>query len=148
HQRSVDDAVAANAMVVADHVDPRPFGIPGALGSGDSVAVRSNGWNQLLYSCRNHYESGAARPFGRSPLVVAASLLVLRPSRSLHRGFAGDGHGIGYSLKLLPQTHFQLSNDGLLDGCHCGIEFYRVGSSHVRQRDESLPGLGIHADHT
>src|SRR5262245_17653135 len=77
---------------------------------------------------------------------MAAPLLVLWTSRGLYRRSAGHGNGFGYSFDVLQKTDLQLSNDGLFDGGHRRTELCRLGPPYVRQRNESLPGFGVHTD--
>src|SRR5262249_42561761 len=88
------------------------------------------------------------RSFRWVSFTMAAPVLVLRPPRGLHRGSAGDGYGIGHFVDLLQETDFQLPHDGLLHGGNRRSQLRCMGASHVRQWDESIFGLGLHADNT
>ena len=72
---------------------------------------------------------------GRPAIVVAASVLDVRPSVGLRRRAAGDGHG------LLPSAAARrLRAGGALDGRDHDARLRRVGAPHVRT---GLPGLAL-----
>ena len=73
----------------------------------------------------------------RHPDAVAASVLDLRSSRSLHHGAARLRHDLRSAAGVLAQTSVRLSDDGLLDHPDRVPLLWRVGPSHVRDRDGS-----------
>ena len=76
---------------------------------------------------------------GGDPLLVGASVLVLRPSRSLRRRAAGLRNHAGSDAGVLAQADLRLPDDRLLDHRRGPAQFRRVGASHVRQRHGSAP---------
>src|SRR5437667_2227910 len=81
NQRHVHDAAAVDPVVPAGYLGPRPAGFSSAAGRGHSAAIRQSWRDELLCAGRHHHEPGAADgPFRRSPALVAAFVLILRPS--------------------------------------------------------------------
>ena len=81
NQRHVHDAASLDPVVAAGNLDSRPSGVPRAVGCGHSAAVRQSRRDELLCARRHHHEPGAAEgSFRRPSAVVAAFVLVLRPS--------------------------------------------------------------------
>ena len=76
------------------------------------------------------------RPGGRLALLVAAPVLVLRPSRGLHPGAAGLRHDLRRDPGLLAQGHLRLRVRGRLDRGHRLHQLRRLGPPHVRRGDE------------
>ena len=71
---------------------------------------------------------------GRRSDPVPASVLVLRPSRSLHPDPAGLRHLQPHHLDLLEEAGVRLPRHGLRDGCNRRRRLRRVGASHVHGR--------------
>ncbi len=103
----------------------------------------------LLRSARRHQLFRSRRAAGwrrghhaqrRLAPALAASLLVLRTPRGLHRHPAGHGNRVASDCELLAQAGVRLSGDGL------GFHLDRVsgtaglGTSYVHQRPESVVG--------
>ena len=93
----------------------------------------------------------------RRPAAVAASVLVLRPSRSLRHRTAGLRNHDGNHAGVLAQADLRLPHDSHFSNRCRSAELRRVGASHVRQRDGSAsrdpvqhhddPHLGAVRDH-
>ncbi len=66
---------------------------------------------------------------------MAASVLALRPSRSLHHGAAGLRDHLGSRADVLAQAAVRLSDDGVFDLPDRVPVVRRVGTSHVRDGD-------------
>ncbi len=71
------------------------------------------------------------RPRRRIADPLPASVLVLRPSRSLHRRSAGVRHRVRPDQRPRPQEHLRLSHDGVGDRDHRRAVLLRLGAPHV-----------------
>ena len=76
------------------------------------------------------FDAGRRRRSGPLP----ASVLVLRPPRSLHHDPAGLRHGQPDRLDLQPQAGVRLSRHGLRDGRDRRGRLHRLGAPHVHRR--------------
>ena len=83
----------------------------------------------------------------RQPDLVPAPVLVLRPSRGLHRRAAGVRHRLRPDQRQRAEEHLRLPDDGLGDSGDRRPELRRVGAPHVRQRDEPVLRLLLRHDH-
>src|SRR5467141_3278796 len=72
------------------------------------------------------------------PAVVSTPVLVLRPSRGLHRRPAGLRHRLRPAQCPRKKKHLRLSDDGVGDRGHRRAQFPGVGAPHVRQRHEPV----------
>ena len=113
--------------------------------------ARSPRWHQLLYSrrARGHRSSDHLAQ-GRFAASVAAPVLVLRPSRGVHRHSSRNGRGVALALHVRAQAGLRLPRDGRRGLRHRLPRLLRVGPSHVRQRHEPVLGVRLfdpHHDH-
>ena len=119
-------------LVAAGDVDPHPDRISGAHHRADLSALRSFLRHSFLHRIRR-----------RDADPVAASLLAVRPSRSVHHGAARLRHHLGSHPDLLAQAAVRLSDDGVFDLPDRVPVVRRVGTSHVRDRHGSGGGFGL-----
>ncbi len=127
---------AAGCLVAVHHRDPAAAGAAGAHHRAGAVAVRSDGGDALFHSHRR-----------RRAAALAASVLVLRPSRGLHHDPARDGHHLGRHRDLFAQADFRVPRDGLCDDRDRVPVLDRVGPSHVPVGDGSGAGKRLHDHH-
>ena len=104
------------------HVDPRAGRLPGARRG----AVRAGGGPQVR---RAHL-----RPEQRWRDPLATPVLVLRPSRGLHRRLTLLRDHQRGDPGLQPQAPVRLQGPGLRDDLDLGSVDHRVGAPHVRDR--------------
>ena len=126
HQGDVLLPPAAGDLVAVHHRDPAAAGAAGSDHRARAAAVRSHGRDALLPALGR-----------RRAAAVAASVLVLRPSRGLHHDSARDGHHLGRHRDLLAQADLRLPRDGLCDDRDRVPVVDRMGPSHVPVGDES-----------
>jgi hypothetical protein len=136
--RHDSDAHAPNRLGLVRNRDPRPVSIRRSSGRGCPPASRSLRRHELLRSCRRSGHGYAAKSQRRLAHPVAAFILVLRPSRGVHRHPPRHGRGIASSIYVLAQTDLRLSRHGLRHVRHRLPRLHGLGPSHVRQRHESL----------
>lgn len=107
--------------------------LPGALRRRRDDAARPADRHQLLHA--GHRRDGRAAGLqGRQPDPVPAPVLVLRPSRGLHRGATGLRHRLRPDQHPCAQEHLRLPDDGLGAGGDRRAQLPRLGASHVCQR--------------
>ena len=104
HQGDVLLPHAAGDLVAVHHGDSAAARAAGADHGARVAAVRSHGRHAFL-PARGRRRAAA----------VAASVLVLRPSRSLHHDPARDGHFVGDHLGVFAQADLRLPRDGVCD---------------------------------
>ena len=80
---------------------------------------------------------------GRDADSVAASVLAVRPSRSVHHGAAGLRNHLGSHPDVLAQAAVRLPDDGVFDLPDRIPVVRRVGTSHVRDGDGPGGRLGV-----
>ena len=87
-------------------------------------------------------------PFSRRRLAaaLAAPLLVLRASGGLHRRSSRNGNHLVAAGKFQPKTRPWISDDGSDYRAHRPARPHCLGTSHVRQRDESVRGDRLRSD--
>src|SRR5713226_10282323 len=95
------------------HRDSRSAGLWRSAGCLHSAAARPLGGNELLHSRRPGRDRQDHQSQGRFPAPVAAPVLVLRPSRGVHRHSARHGRGLARPLDVLAQAGVRLSRHGL-----------------------------------
>ena len=99
-----------------------------------------------LAAAHRRPDHAAVRPHSRCPLLrraggwlalpVAAPVLVLRPSRSVHPRAAGIRHGVRRDPGLLAQGDLRLRVRGRLHRGHRFHQLWRLGPPYVRRGDE------------
>ena len=119
-------------VVDAGDVDPDSDRVSGAHDRADFSALRSFLRHAFLH-----------RIGRRDADSMAASVLAVRPSRSVHHGAAGLRDNLGSRADLLAQAAVRLSDDGVFDLPDRISVVRRVGTSHVRDRDGPGGGLGV-----
>ena len=112
-------------------------GNPGSVGRFDHASLRSKPRNRLLHSCA-----------WRRPINVAAHVLVLRPSRSLHH----DNTSLRPHLRNYPnnvaQAHLRIWNGSWIrDNDRC-LRFRGLGTPHVHVWPFHHGPIPIHGDDT
>ena len=147
HKGNVVDAYAAYVLGMVYHRGACFVVVPGSTGRRHSVATRSHCGHQLLYSWRSlrercpvRYESKLPASHRRFADLLAAPVLVLWPSGSLHRDPARNGRDIAHPLDVCAQASFRLSSHGVCDLCDRHAGLLCLGPSHVHQRHEPLLG--------
>ena len=90
------DAHAADRVVMVHHSDSWAAGVRRAALGGNSAAHGSQSRHQFLCSAGGRERTGHGTQ-GRIAVAVAASVLVLRTSRGLHRDLARNGRGLAGS---------------------------------------------------
>ena len=84
------------------------------------------------------------RPGDRGSGALAAPVLVLRPSRGLHRRAPVLRHRLRNLPGLQPQTHLRLQGPDLRHPRHRSALDHGVGAPHVRHRSCSAAVLFVH----
>ena len=112
-------------------------GLSGASRRRDHDALRPPARHQLLHAGDRRDSASIEEHDGRQPDPVPASVLVLRPSRGLHRGAAGVRHRLRPDRDPRPQEHLRLPHDGLGDRRDRRAQLRRLGPPHVCERHES-----------
>ena len=108
-------------------------------------AARPGAGDQLLHAV-DRRDGGKARLRRRQPDPVPAPVLVLRPSRGLHRRPAGVRDRVRSDQHPRAQEHLRLSHDGMGDRRHRRPQLRGVGAPHVRQRHGPLFRLLLRHD--
>ena len=128
-----DDVPDADLRVEhPDHVDPDADRVP----DPDRGAVRPAG--------RPPARRARVRPGQRRRDPLAAPVLVLRPSRGLHRRAAVLRHRVRDLPGVQPQAAVRLPRPGLRDAGHRGAVRGGVGAPHVRHRRGAAAVLLLH----
>ncbi len=143
------DAHAADGVGHLHGHHPGAAGLSGAVRQRHHDAAGPTAGHQLLHA-RHRLDGAETGLLGRQPAAVPAPVLVLRPSRGLHRRAAGLRHRLRPDQRACAQEHLRLSHDGVGDRGHRRPELRRVGAPHVRQRHEPVLRLLLrhhHADH-
>ena len=141
HARHVFDAHATDLLGLVYNRGAGAAFISGVIGRRNSIAVGPNRGDQLLYSrqlVRERLTRAAAQR--RLAVALAALVLVLWPSGSLHRDFAGHGRDLAHPFDFRAQACLWLSRDGVRTFCHRYAGLLRLGPSHVHQRHEPIFG--------
>jgi hypothetical protein len=109
-----------------------------ASGGRRLVNFGSFGGHELLCSSGRNRKRHVVEPQRRLADSLAAFVLVLRPSGSLHCHFARHGRGVAHPFDILAQADLWVPRDGLRAVHHRLSGIHGVGPSHVRERDEPI----------
>src|SRR5438876_11331024 len=115
----------------------RIVGLSGLVRRQRNDAARQAPGDQLFHAghCRDGTTPEVPR---RQSAIVSAPLLVLRPSRGLHRRRAGLRHCLRPDQHPCEKKHLRLSHDGVGDHRHRRPQFRRLGAPHVCERHEPV----------
>ena len=138
HARARHDAAQDAAVRVVDAGD----GVPAAAGAAGAGRRHHHAADRPQF--RHHLLRSGRR---RRSAPVPASVLVLRPSRSLHPDPAGLRHDQPDRLDLLEEAGVRLSRHGLRDGRDRRHRLRGVGASHVHGRPVDRRAGLLHRRH-
>src|SRR5215831_1096176 len=131
------DAHAPDGMGHRHGHGPRVAGLPRLVRWLRDAAVRQDPGDQLFHSSR--CRAGTTLELQRrQSAIVSAPLLVLRPSRGLHRRPAGLRHCLRPDRHPCEKKHLRLSHDGVGDRRHRCAQLHRMGAPHVCERHEPV----------